>query len=110
MQTHFLSSGLHGDGQWIIPITLSLGSYNRRKNFLLESQFVELDISEIYHTSGGSSSLRENESAKNIEEFWIKANVHQAGFYRVKYDAGLLTRLAKAIKSNCLSAADEFGL
>ncbi|KAL3511647.1 hypothetical protein ACH5RR_024364 [Cinchona calisaya] len=110
-QTHFLSSGLHGDGQWIIPITLSLGSYNRRKNFLLESVTGEMDISAIYHTLGGSSSMLEKESPENFEEeFWIKANVHQAGFYRVKYDDDLLTRLGKAIESNCLSAADEFGI
>ncbi|XP_071903057.1 aminopeptidase M1-like isoform X1 [Coffea arabica] len=110
-QTQFLSSGLHGDGRyWIIPITLSLGSYDRRTNFLLESEFGELDISDICHT-GGSSNMHQKESAEDFqEEFWIKANVHQAGFYRVKYDDGLLTQLAKAIKSNCISAADEFGI
>lgn len=55
--------------------------------------------------------MHEKESAKDFqEEFWIKANVHQTGFYRVKYDDGLLTQLANAIKSNWLSASDEFGI
>ncbi|CAK7356897.1 unnamed protein product [Dovyalis caffra] len=43
-QSQFLSSGLHGEGKWIVPITLALGSYNRRKNFLLESKVERVDV------------------------------------------------------------------
>lgn len=37
-QSQFLTSGLHGKGRWIVPITILLGSYNRSKNFLLQSK------------------------------------------------------------------------
>ncbi|KAL5160584.1 Aminopeptidase M1 [Glycine soja] len=35
MQSQFLLSGQHG--KWVVPITLSIGSYERQKKFLLET-------------------------------------------------------------------------
>ncbi|KAF8401039.1 hypothetical protein HHK36_014342 [Tetracentron sinense] len=41
---------------------------------------------------------------------WIKLNVDQTGFYRVKYDDDLAAGLKYAIETNCLSATDRFGI
>ena len=40
---------------------------------------------------------------------WIKLNVDQTGFYRVKYDEDLAARLIYAIENKYLSATDRFG-
>lgn len=90
-QSHFLSSGSQGDGKWIVPITLCCGSYDDRKSFLLETQSVTLDL-----TAGTRDS-------------WIKLNVDQTGFYRVKYDEDLALRLRYATENKYLSATDRFG-
>lgn len=93
-QTQFLSSALDSDAQWIIPVTLCVSSYESQKKFLLEAKHGQLDIG----------------NSENVDkDWWIKINVHQAGFYRVKYDENLEAQLRKAILSNCLSASDEFG-
>ncbi|KAG8380091.1 hypothetical protein BUALT_Bualt07G0157600 [Buddleja alternifolia] len=93
-QTQFLCSDLESDAQWIIPLTLSLCSYNKQKKFLLETKLGKLDV-----------------NTKNfVENWWIKININQAGFYRVKYDENLAARLRNAIANNALSAADEFGI
>lgn len=94
-QTQFLSSALDSDAQWIIPVTLCVSSYESQKKFLLEAKHGQLDIG----------------NSENVDkDWWIKINVHQAGFYRVKYDENLEAQLRKAILSNCLSASDEFGI
>ncbi|TXG68449.1 hypothetical protein EZV62_003384 [Acer yangbiense] len=95
-QSQFLSSGLHGDGEWTVPITLALGSYDKRKNFLLESEFGTVDISEFFPSSD--------------ETLWIKVNVEQSGFYRVMYEDRLAAQLRKAVENNCLLATDKFGI
>ncbi|KAK9228803.1 hypothetical protein WN944_021759 [Citrus x changshan-huyou] len=105
-QSQFVSSGLQGDGRWTIPITLSLGSYNNQRNFLLESQSQSVDISEMLPSSDGKlCSFKECD-----ETLWIKVNVEQSGFYRVIYDDELSARLRKAVENNCLSAADKLGI
>ncbi|KAL5755640.1 hypothetical protein ACOSQ2_020386 [Xanthoceras sorbifolium] len=95
-QSQFLSSGLHGDGEWKVPITLALGSYEKCKNFLLKSKFGTVDISEFV--------------ASSDESLWIKVNVEQSGFYRVIYEEDLAARLRKAVQINCLFATDKFGI
>lgn len=100
LQSHFLLSGQHSGSQWIIPITFSLGSYNKHKNFLLETKFHVVDISKdfagtIPNTGDGN--------------FWIKVNTSQSGFYRVKYDDKLESQLRKAIENSLLSDTDKFG-
>ncbi|KAL0330466.1 UNVERIFIED_CONTAM: Aminopeptidase M1 [Sesamum radiatum] len=37
-QSQFLLSGSTGEGQWIVPITLCIGSYDARKSFLLQTK------------------------------------------------------------------------
>ncbi|KAI9161526.1 hypothetical protein LWI28_018315 [Acer negundo] len=95
-QSQFLSSGLHGDGEWSVPISLALGSYIKCKNFLLESKFGTVDISEYFPSSD--------------EKLWIKVNVEQSGFYRVMYEDRLAAQLRKAVENNCLLATDKFGI
>ncbi|XP_075641384.1 aminopeptidase M1-like isoform X2 [Castanea sativa] len=97
-QSQFLSSGSHGDGQWIVPITLCCGLYDARKNFLLQTKSETLNIKEFLSDKSNSASA------------WIKLNVDQAGFYRVKYDEDLAARLRYAIENNYLSATDRFGI
>ncbi|XP_056167081.1 aminopeptidase M1-like isoform X6 [Syzygium oleosum] len=89
-QSQFLLSGSHGDGQWIVPITFCCGSYDARQSFLLETKSASIDLEE----SGA----------------WIKVNVDQTGFYRVKYDKDLQDKLRYAIENKMLSATDRFGI
>ena len=111
MQSQFLSSGLGGDGLWIVPITLSIGSYNKCKTFLLETKSGKVDISELVHSPHeNSSSVNEKDKEKCDDHFWVKVNTEQSGFYRVNYEDKLAAGLKKAIESNCLSAPDKFGV
>ncbi|KAM7276178.1 hypothetical protein ACFE04_018044 [Oxalis oulophora] len=98
-QTQFLSSGAQGNGQWIVPITLCCSSYDLHKNFLLQKESELFDVKELL-----GCSVAENKSA------WIKLNVDQAGFYRVKYDDDLAARLRNAIEKKQLSAIDRYGI
>ncbi|KAK9081553.1 hypothetical protein Syun_030877 [Stephania yunnanensis] len=105
-QSQFLSSGAEGDGEWIVPLTSFCGSYDTRKNFLLQKKKADLDITDILGTSGTTGSFLGNVNQRK----WIKLNVNQTGFYRVKYDDELSSRLRYAIEGNFLSAADRFGI
>ena len=105
-----MSSGLCGDGLWIVPITVSIGSYIKCKTFLLEKKSQKLDISELVQSPHqNKSTFNEKNEEKCDEHFWVKVNIEQSGFYRVKYEDKLAARLRKAIESNCLSATDKFG-
>ncbi|XP_031388911.1 aminopeptidase M1-like [Punica granatum] len=95
-QSPFLSSGSHGEGQWIIPITLCIGSYSRTKKFLLETKVAEVDLCDFFDSSDGQR--------------WVKVNVDQSGFYRVKYEHKLAVELCKAVESNSLTATDKYGI
>ncbi|KAA8528872.1 hypothetical protein F0562_036227 [Nyssa sinensis] len=114
-QLQFLLSGSHGDGQWIVPITVCCGSYDAHQKFLLQSKSETLNMKEFLGCSISKGSLTETgmggKSDKNGSECsWIKVNVDQTGFYRVKYDEYLAGRLRYAIESKCLSATDRFGI
>lgn len=94
-------SGSQGDGQWIVPITLCCGSYATRQNHLFQTKSESLDVKEVLGCSISQS--------KNDKDSWIKLNVDQSGFYRVKYDDDLSARLRYAIEKKCLSATDRYG-
>ncbi|WOL09046.1 hypothetical protein Cni_G17799 [Canna indica] len=96
-QTQFLLSGSKENGEWLIPITLCFGSYASKKKFLLKTKSQKLNVAELVNTSMS-------------ENFWIKLNVDQTGFYRVKYDNELAALLRSAIKSNQLSPMDRYGV
>ncbi|GAB2269194.1 hypothetical protein Dimus_004123 [Dionaea muscipula] len=110
-QSQFLSSGLQGDGQWVVPVCYSAGSYSRCKKFLLETKFGRIEVPELLDSSRENlSSIQDKILGKNDEDIWIKVNVEQAGFYRVKYEDKLASRLRKAIQRKELSAMDKFGI
>ncbi|XVF27003.1 hypothetical protein REPUB_Repub14bG0069300 [Reevesia pubescens] len=73
LQSQFSSSGLHGEGQWIVPITLALGSHDKRSNFLLESRFERVNLSELFPSSDGKNQDEYSETS------WVKVNVEQSG-------------------------------
>ncbi|XP_062097259.1 aminopeptidase M1-like isoform X2 [Humulus lupulus] len=95
-QSRFLYGGSHGEDQWIVPITLCCGSYDNQINFLLESKSVALDMNKFGLAEAATG--------------WIKLNVNQTGFYRVKYDEGLADRLRYAIENKYLTAPDRLGI
>ncbi|KAB2072532.1 hypothetical protein E1A91_A07G022000v1 [Gossypium mustelinum] len=95
-QSQFFSSGWLGDGQWIVPITFCCGSYDKKKSFLLQTKSENYDVKEFASDT--------NKSA------WIKLNVDQTGFYRVKYDEELAARLRYAIENKYLTPTDRFGI
>ncbi|BFG18649.1 hypothetical protein CerSpe_049230 [Prunus speciosa] len=103
-QTQFYSSGSQGDGQWIVPITLCCGSYDVRKSFLLQKKFESFDIKEFLGCSVAETACRGSLCS------WIKINVDQIGFYRVKYEQELSAALRNAIEKKHLSATDRFGI
>jgi puromycin-sensitive aminopeptidase len=102
-QSQFLLSGSCGDGQWIVPMTLCCCSYDARKNFLLQGKSEILDTKEFLGCSISQGKLAETGT-------WVKVNVDQTGFYRVKYDDELAGRLRYAIETKCLSATDRYGI
>nr|KAJ0208994.1 hypothetical protein LSAT_V11C400194410 [Lactuca sativa] len=110
VQTRFMSLGLQSEGQWIVPITLSLGSYSNHKKFLLETKVGKLDLSELYHSYYTSLNQNGNKNQEVDEKLWVKVNIGHTGFYRVKYDITLTARLRKAIQDKCLSPEDKFGI
>lgn len=102
-QSQFLSSGSSGDGEWFVPVTLCCGSYNSRMSFLLQTKSETVDTEEFLGVR--------LEADKNIAHCsWIKVNVDQTGFYRVKYDEVLADRLRYAIHRKQLSETDRFGI
>ncbi|XP_042488485.1 aminopeptidase M1 [Macadamia integrifolia] len=106
-QSQFLSSGSQGVGQWIVPITLCCGSYDVQKNFLLRAKSEILDAEEFIGCSIADESFAEKDGTKCN---WIKLNVDQTGFYRVKYDDVLAAKLRYAIEASHVSATDRFGI
>ncbi|KAF3775501.1 Aminopeptidase M1 [Nymphaea thermarum] len=110
-QTQFLSSGSVGGGQWIVPITLSCGSYDNRMSFLFDKQHKVVSSSELLRlTSGNPNVFGKCVSEHEKQSSWLKVNIEQTGFYRVKYDDELFSRLRTAIEAKCLTATDRFGI
>ncbi|XP_073101967.1 LOW QUALITY PROTEIN: aminopeptidase M1-like [Elaeis guineensis] len=110
-QSQFISGGSPGDTRWIVPVTLCIGSYDTGKSFLLESRVQKLDVSEFLCQLDGRGRIPKiSDEACNYEHFWVKVNVEQTGFYRVKYDDVLATKLQAAIKANSLSTTEIWKL
>ncbi|XP_042432854.1 aminopeptidase M1-B-like [Zingiber officinale] len=96
-QSRFLLDGSFDDSQWIIPITLSHGSYDTTKTFLLNSKSAKLN-------------LIDQDNQGNSQNAWIKLNIKQGGLYKVHYDNELVTRLRNAIEANQLNQMDRYGV
>lgn len=96
-QTQFLSSGSAGVGQWVVPVTLCCCSYSLQQKFLFRGKQEDFNLSGLVE-------------CQNKDDFWIKLNVDQTGFYRVSYDEELASRLRHAVETNKLSAADRYGV
>ncbi|PKA63344.1 puromycin-sensitive aminopeptidase [Apostasia shenzhenica] len=99
-QSHFLASGSSGDGEWIVPITLCSCSYAVQKKLLLKTKTEKINVDQLF-----DSSNQENDGC-----LWVKLNVDQTGFYRVKYDGELETGIRYAVENHKLSATDRFGI
>jgi len=101
-QAQFLSDGSSGPGMWIVPVTSCCGSYDAQKKFLLKDKTDKINIKEF-----AASQSADGEKNQNI---WIKLNIDQTGFYRVKYDDELAAGLVNAIKAKKLSLMDKIGI
>ena len=86
---------------WIVPVTSCCGSYDAQKKFLLKDKTDKINIEEF-----AASQSADGEKNQNI---WIKLNIDQTGFYRVKYDDELAAGLVNAIKAKKLSLMDKIG-
>uniref|UniRef100_A0A804LWR6 Aminopeptidase n=1 Tax=Zea mays TaxID=4577 RepID=A0A804LWR6_MAIZE len=98
----FLSDGSSGPGMWIVPVTACCGSYDAQKKFLLKDKMDKINIKEF-------SDSQSADGEKN-QIIWIKLNIDQTGFYRVKYDDELAAGLVNAIKAKKLSLMDKIGI
>lgn len=101
-QAQFLSDGSSGPGMWIVPVTACCGSYDAQKKFLLKDKMDKINIKEF-------SDSQSADGEKN-QIIWIKLNIDQTGFYRVKYDDELAAGLVNAIKAKKLSLMDKIGI
>ncbi|KAL0441377.1 UNVERIFIED_CONTAM: Aminopeptidase M1 [Sesamum radiatum] len=67
-QTQFLSSAVDSDALWLVPLTLSLCSYNNQKRFLLEAKVGNMEIQDVSCSSDVCSSQKTNSNEENVGE------------------------------------------
>ncbi|XP_071679331.1 aminopeptidase M1-B isoform X2 [Lolium perenne] len=99
-QAQFLSDGSSGPHMWIVPMTSCCDSYDVNKKFLLKDKTDKIHIKDF--TASQITDRSQN--------FWIKLNIDQTGFYRVKYDDELAAGLENAVKAKKLSLMDMIGI
>lgn len=81
----------------------------------METKSETLDVKEFLGCSAAKDKLAAGTCCGGTSDdsnglrIWIKLNVDQTGFYRVKYDEDLAARLRYAIENKYLSATDRFG-
>ncbi|CAL5421917.1 unnamed protein product [Camellia sinensis] len=85
------------------PVNNLMNSWTKQKGYPVVSVKLKDQYLEFEQEIGEEDNLVETRA-------WIKLNVDQAGFYRVKYDEGLASRLRHAIETKCLSATDRLVL
>lgn len=107
LQSQYLSSGLSGSGEWVVPVTICIGSYSNVTRHLVRGTVCSVPLPPSVDEEDGSNS-REMSGGKSLSN-WIKLNVGQTSFYRVQYDEDLAARLRAAIASGSLEATDRFG-
>lgn len=116
----------------MLPLTYCVGSYTSRLSELVRQKASVLSVRKV--TSGnkkvevlskgvyevkraeepminGDKTLERDSSSEflDLSKDWFKLNVGQTGFYRVKYDEVLASRLRSAISTGALEATDRFG-
>uniref|UniRef100_A0A7N0R8T6 Aminopeptidase n=1 Tax=Kalanchoe fedtschenkoi TaxID=63787 RepID=A0A7N0R8T6_KALFE len=84
---------------WVIPVTVACNSYDAHHQFLLEQPEKLVKLKDLAGCS-----------CTEVACPWIKINVNQTGFYRVRYSANLMTRLQSAATKKLLFKSDEFGI
>ncbi|KAK1608098.1 hypothetical protein QYE76_031771 [Lolium multiflorum] len=99
-QAQFLSDGTSGPRMWIVPMTSCCDSYDVNKKFLLKDKTDKIHIEDF-----AASQITDRG-----QNFWIKLNIDQTGFYRVKYDDELAAGLENAVKAKKLSLMDMIGI
>ncbi|MCO5582726.1 hypothetical protein L7F22_036625 [Adiantum nelumboides] len=107
-QSQYLSSGVSGSGEWVVPVTICFGAYSSVSRYLVRGKVFNIPLPPSVNEDG-SLWLKKITDAKPSSN-WIKLNVGQASFYRVQYDADLAATLRTAIASDCLKATDRFGV
>ncbi|XP_015696321.2 aminopeptidase M1-D [Oryza brachyantha] len=98
-QDQFLLDGSSDSGMWIVPITLGFYSHDIQKRFLLKQKLDDI--------KGINSQY---DGRRNGGNFWIKLNIDETGFYRVKYDDELTAALRNALQMKKLSLMDIIGV
>lgn len=121
----------------MLPLTYCVGSYKTRMSELVRhkasvlsvhkvssgEKTVEVSSHGVYEVkraeeplvlnaeANGDKTLEKNSSSEFVDltKDWFKLNVGQTGFYRVKYDEELASRLRSAISAGSLEATDRFG-
>jgi hypothetical protein len=95
----------------VLPLTYCVGSYTSRLSELVRQKASVLSVRKV--TSGDkkvevlSKGVYE---VKRAEEPMINGDkTLETGFYRVKYDEVLASRLRSAISTGALEATDRFG-
>uniref|UniRef100_A0A0E0M0C9 Aminopeptidase n=1 Tax=Oryza punctata TaxID=4537 RepID=A0A0E0M0C9_ORYPU len=99
-QDQFLLDGSSDSGMWIVPITLGCNSHDMQKRFLLKHKCSNIK---------GIDSQYDDRDRPNGGNFWIKLNIDETGFYRVKYDDELTAALRNALQMKKLSLMDKIG-
>eukprot|EP00301_Raphidiophrys_heterophryoidea_P001612 c10773_g1_i1.p1 GENE.c10773_g1_i1~~c10773_g1_i1.p1 ORF type:complete len:861 (-),score=248.09 c10773_g1_i1:59-2641(-) len=97
-QSRFLSTGAAPEDQalWNVPVRAVYGSDSVAPSF---------STPHLFATKTTNFALPEVASSPNG---WFKLNVEQAGFFRVQYNADLLTAVSRSLPH--ISAADRTGL
>lgn len=107
-QSQYLSSGVSGSGEWVVPVTVCFGSYSSVSKHLVRGKVCSIPLPHSVDKEGGThlKEMTDERASSN----WIKLNVGQASFYRVQYEEGLAARLRTVIASGSLKATDRFGI
>lgn len=89
---------------------MCVGSYDNHMSFLFDKQHKVVSSSEFPRLTPGIPNAFGNCGSEHEKRSsWLKVNIEQTGFYRVKYDDELSSRLKLAIEAKCLTATDRFG-